>query len=198
MPRETSLMTSENMTLRIVRPLDVGVIVDADALGMVEPLQIRSLHGSVALPRFSEGSVVAPYGFERSEIFPDGPFSSWGGWTKGFQERGTGQVKIESLGFELQISRARVDIPPEIFDQGYVKGLHDVHQEISAWLARLRRWGQLMFGQPLDLRDPTPGVLSHPSDLSLTWGELDGKLSWADSSPPPKDIVLAQESTHNK
>jgi len=52
---------------------------------------------------------------------------------------------------------------------------------VQDWLRWFCTSGSLVLCQPLDLADPSPQLLSRPSDEPMTWLEMDGEASWIDS-----------------
>jgi hypothetical protein len=175
------------ITARIVRPLDVPLIIHSSVGGATAEVVLSKVTGTLHVPLVLHGddqgrlTVDAPEGFTKASPVLPNSMLGWGGYSA------PNQASLNGLGFQFQ---ANIDTAGRDFESLSVSGLDEIHQELSSWIRRFCRWTQLILNQPLDLSDPAPGVISLPSSAALSWGELDGAESLMSSSPPPFAISV--------
>src|SRR4051812_24512801 len=79
-------------------PLDVGLIVQQDALGAQVPVRTEIGSGHFLLPSWSgdfDSQPSAPLGLES-------PNQSWGVWTSRLRNEGIGQAEIDCVGMRIE------------------------------------------------------------------------------------------------
>lgn len=185
-------MRMPSITVRIVRPLDVSLVIHRSVGGATAEVVLPTGRGTLHLPSVQDGDdenhlrVDAPQGFTKASAVLPGSMLGWGGYNA------PNQVSVNGLGFQFI---ANIDTGGSALGSVSLSGLNELHQELSSWIRRFCSWTQLILNQPLDLTDPAPGVIHPPSSAALTWGELDGIESLMSSSPPPFAINVEIETT---
>jgi hypothetical protein len=151
-------------------------------------MRAESQEGFVLFPRYNEADdrrIGAPDGFERAP-------ADWGDRTSKGSDQA--QIAVGSLAFTFQVDRAAVHISPNDLSSGFAKGTDPLRSATKAWVRRLSDLAMTIVRQPLNPDDPSPKVISRPTDRVMTWLSMDGTESWIDTDPGTIEITMPSES----
>src|ERR1035437_9647574 len=172
-------MRMPSITVRIVRPLDVSLVIHRSVGGATAEVVLPTGRGTLLLPSvqadddenhrrgdapqgLTKASVAstlrwfrvdAPQGFTKASAVLPGSMLGWGGYNA------PNQVSANGLGFQFI---ANIDTGGSALGSVSLSGLNELHQELSSWIRRFCSWTQLILNQPLDLTDSGPGVIHPP------------------------------------